>query len=304
MFNFFKKVKKQNDDFLPYNFKIGSYIEFDPILFSNLGLDSKFLFFSYKNIVKKIGIFEANGTKLVNVYLDSETGEKSYIQLMFSKKEVESCILFKNYDNIFPASEEDWLTWLGDDSEVGLIGDQHFVIEDTPEERLQDIVFKAMQKKIPSFKNFENIKVDLQENIFMTDLLHSAASREGLDYLEILKFIQDNFRGEKWIDKVEGCVHSTNFYINLCEAEAHMTSEYDSYYEVSSGIEFKETIYSNKDGEPEKIVEKIHALYSRKIFEEFFEFEFISLNSIKNGDGAYISIDIGIELPKSILGKL
>lgn len=304
MFNFFKKEKKQNDDFLPYNFKIGSYIEFDPILFSNLGLDSKFLFSGYRNIVKKIGVFEANGTKLANVYLDSETGEKSYIQLMFSGKEVESCILFKNYDNIFPASEEDWLTWLGDDSEVGLIGDQHFVIEDTPEERLQDIVFKVMQKKIPSFNNFEDAKIDLRENIFATDLLHCAADSEGIDYLEILKIVQDNFKGEKWIDKVEGDVHSTKFYINLCETEAHITSEYENYYEVSSGIEFKEAIYSSKDGDSEKIVEKIHALYSRKVSEEFFEFEFISLNSIKNDDGAYVSIDIGIELPKSVLGKL
>lgn len=236
-------------------------------------MDSKFLFFGYRNIVKKIGVFESNGTKLANVYLDSETGEKSYIQLMFSGKEVESCILFKNYDNIFPASEEDWFTWLGDDSEVGLIGD-------TPEERLQDIVFKAMQRKVPSFNNFGDAKIDLRENIFTTDLLHCAADREGIDYLEILKIVQDNFKGEKWIDKVEGGAHSTKFYINLCETEAHMTSEYENYYEVSSGIEFKETIYSSKDGDPEKIVEKIHALYSRKVSEEFFEFEFISLNSM------------------------
>ena len=54
MFNFLKKGKKQNDDFLPYNLKLGSYVEFDPILFSNLGLDSKFLFSGYKNIVVKV----------------------------------------------------------------------------------------------------------------------------------------------------------------------------------------------------------------------------------------------------------
>ena len=85
---------------------------------------------------------------------------------MFSGKEVESCILFKNYDNIFPASEADWFTWLGDVSEVGLIGDQTFVIEDTPEERLQDILFKVIRKEVPSFNSFEDAEVSLQEKIF------------------------------------------------------------------------------------------------------------------------------------------
>lgn len=304
MFNFFKKERKQNDDFLPHNLKIGSYLEFDPILFSNLGLDSKFIFSGYRNIVEEIGIFEANGAKLVNVYLNSETGEKAYIQLMFSGKEVESCILFKNYDNIFPASEADWFTWLGDVSEVGLIGDQTFVIEDTPEERLQDILFKVIRKEVPSFNSFEDAEVSLQEKIFATDLLHRVAAGQGIDYLEVLKIVQEGFQGEKWIDKVEEGLNNTEFYLDLCEAEDHMISEYENYYEVGNGMKFEETVYQSKDGDPEKVLKKIHALYSRRVSEEFFEFEFISLNSIKGHDSAYISIDIGIELPRFVLGKL
>lgn len=304
MFNFFKKKRVENDFFLPYNLKIGAYIEFDPIIFSNLGLDSKILFSEYKNIVKEIGILETGGVKLVNIYLESDKKYKSYIHLIFSGEEIEKCILFKNYDNVFPSTEEEWFTWLGDDSNCGIIGDQNFTIEDTIDERIQDILSKIIKKEFPDFNDFDDAKVELKDNIFQTDLLHRIATHQGLAPTNIIEIIKKNLEGQNWITKVDQSLLNTKFYIDSSLAQDTLLSEYKNYYSTNRSIRFEEKIYSNKNEDSKISLNKNYGLYSRKIYEEFFKYEFINLSSITNNEGAYISIDIGIELPAIILGKI
>lgn len=295
------------DDFLPQNLHIGSFIEFDEMEFSNIGLNSKFIFEGFDNIVQAVGIYELAGIKHVNVYLESQNGIESYLTVIYDKngKDIESCRLFKLYDEVFPQSNDEWLYWIGNENIQGIINDETFIIEDEPIEKIGELLYKLTKKLYPNFKGFFDCDFDDNDSCMSTNVFSNIAEELEIDYDEVIAKYDTELSQLDWIvEVIKNDMSDDIVEIYFILTEGDLDIEYNNYYEINDATDYDERIYTNSIGENSTVVSKKSMIFYREIKDEFFNEEYINVNVIEDGQGTHIALDIGIPISIKNLGKI
>lgn len=303
---FRKNDTSQNgiDGFLPNNLQIDSLIQFDELEFSNIGLNSKFIFEDFNNTVQAVGIYEVNEKKHVNIYLESQREIVSYLTIVYDEKDkgIESCRLFKLYDEVFPQSEEEWLYWIGNENVQGIMNEETFIIEDEPMERVGELLFKLTRKLYPEFKGFMDCSFEDYDSCLSTDLFSKIADELEIGYDEVIAEFDKYLSECDWIvEIIKNDEDEKIIEIYFILTESDLDIEYSNYYQLDDATDYDEKIYSDKNDENPVIVNKKSMIFHRKIDDEQFNEEYININVIEDGQGTHIALDIGIPIPVSAI---
>ncbi len=305
MFKVFKKGEKRIDDFLPENLKLGLYLKFSGLEFSNMGTKSKFIFEREGIYIEKMGTANLEGKKLVNLYLGGVEEQEAYIQLRYNKEEIEHIKLFVNYDYIYPESNEEWIYWLGKDKLQGIIGDETFIIDDEAGEKIERILFKVASSFYKEIHNLKDVDFFEEDSYIRTNIIEKIAILSKKTYEQVKKHFEEKLEDEEWLLDIQQYEHMTDFYYTFTEED--LQTEYFNLYEKGKSFKYKEKRYSyneeKKDFE-KKVYEKRSAIYSRDIEDEFFDEEFMLVNYLTKKDKRTIALDLGISLTLNSIKKV
>lgn len=305
MFKAFKKGEKRIDNFLPENLKLGSYLKFDGLEFSNIGTKSKFIFEAEGIFIEKMGTATLSGKKLVNLYLGGVEEQEAYLQLRFDKEDIEDIKLFVNYDYIYPENEEEWVYWLGKDKFQGIIGDETFIIDDEACEKIGRILFKVASSYYKEIHNLEDVDFFEEDSYIRSNIIEKIANLNKKTYEEVKKHFEEKLEDEEWLLDIQKDGEMTDFYYTFTDED--LQTEYFNLYEKGRDFKYKEKRYSyneeKKDFE-KKVYEKRSAIYSRDIEDEFFDEEFILVNYLTKKDKRTIALDLGISLTLNSIKKV
>lgn len=305
MFNVFKKGEKRVDDFLPEYLQIGTFLQFGGLEFSNVGTNSKFIFEKQEAYIEKVGIATVEGIKFVNLYLGGVEGQEAYLQLRYKGEDIDVCKLFVNYDYIYPETEEEWIYWLGKDKLQGIIGDDTFIIDEEPVEKIARILYKVGASLYEEFHNFEDCDFYEEESYISTDIIEKLSQLTGKSYDEVKSFFEEKLEDEDWLLEIIKEEDLTAFYYNFSESD--LQTEYYNINGKGKSYRYKEKVYQVNEDEKKvvkNIYEKRGAMYSRDIEDEFFEEEYIVVNYLHEKERKTISIDLGIPIQISTIKKV
>ena len=305
LLSFLKGNKENVEEYLPYNLKIGSSLEFDPILFSKLGSDSKFAYKNTVNVVKKIGIYDVNNTKYANIYLESVGNKKSYVQIGLKNSDIIECRLFLQYEEISQKEKSEWKKLIGNHSEQGVLGKDSYVIAEQPLEKIKELLIAITKGSYPDFRKFGKFDFALSENIFKTNIMKVISNSTGISYDEVIKNFTDRLQDEKWLSEISIDEGEEIFILNEDLMNYLTQTVYKNELPSMKFLDIDEKIYGNNSFfKPDYTLKKRFSIYSRKIRGEFYKKEFLELSFIKNEKTALLSIDIGIDIPTSQLNKI
>ncbi len=305
LLSFLKGNKENVEEYLPYNLKIGSSLEFDPILFSKLSSESRFSYRNTISVVKKIGIYDVDDTKYANIYLESVGNLKSYVQVGLKEDDIVECRLFLQYDEVFPEKKEEWKMWVGNHSAEGIIGKDTFVIEEDSLEKIKEILINISKTSYPDFKKFGKLNFSITECTFKTNIMKSISNSTGLSHIEVLENFEKKLQNEKWLEEIKIEGDSELLILNEDFLGDLISTVYRNELDLTKFLDISEKIYSNNSFfKPDSVLKKRYSVYSRKIRDEFYKKEFLELSFIKNEKTPHISIDIGIDIPVSQLNKI
>ncbi len=305
MFKVFKKGEKRIDDFLPENLKLGSYLKFDGLEFSNMGTKSKFIFEAEGIYIEKMGSATLEGKKLINLYLGGIEDQEAYLQLKYDKDEIEDIKLFVNYDYIYPESDQEWIYWLGKDKLQGIIGDETFIIDDEAVEKIGRILFKVASSYYKEIHNLEDVDFFEEDSYIRTNIIEKIAELNNKSYEEVKTHFKEKLEDEEWLLDIQQYEEMTDFYYTFTEED--LQTEYFNLYEKGKNFRYKEKRYSynqDKNDFEKKVYEKRSAIYSRDIEDEFFDEEFILVNYLTKKDKRIIALDLGISLTLNSIKKV